>query len=72
MARGEEPPQPASSLPAVQLDLPLPVYVPETYVVDLNVRLALYQRMGRRVQLGPAQGCGEAPHEIFGFPLVHF
>ena len=41
-------------------------------VVAERVDAVLYQRMGRRVQLGPAQGCGETSHEIFGFPLVHF
>jgi transcription-repair coupling factor (superfamily II helicase) len=43
--RGEMPPPPTSSRPAVSMDLPLTAYLPEGYVPDLNMRLALYQRI---------------------------
>ena len=43
--RGEMPPPPTSSRPAVTMDLPLTAYLPEGYVPDLNMRLALYQRI---------------------------
>jgi transcription-repair coupling factor (superfamily II helicase) len=43
--RGEMPPPPTSSRPAVSMDLPLTAYLPDGYVPDLNMRLALYQRI---------------------------
>jgi transcription-repair coupling factor (superfamily II helicase) len=45
--RGETPPPPASARPAVVLDLPLTAYLPESYIPDLNLRLALYQRLSQ-------------------------
>jgi len=65
-SRGEEPPVPSSALPAVQLDLPLAAYVPESYVVDLNVRLALYQRMGQLVTPEEAATFAEEMEDRFG------
>lgn len=44
LARGEAPPPPKLQPPIV-IDLPLAAFIPESYVSDLNVRLALYQRM---------------------------
>jgi len=32
-------------LPPPTIDLPLPAYIPEEYVVDINIRLGLYQRL---------------------------
>ena len=43
--RGETPPPPTSSRPAVTLDLPLTAYLPTGYIPDLNLRLAVYQRL---------------------------
>jgi len=34
-----------SPLPPPTIDLPLPAYIPEDYVSDLNTRLSLYQRL---------------------------
>jgi transcription-repair coupling factor (superfamily II helicase) len=44
LARGEPPP-PTKLQPPIVVDLPLAAFIPESYVSDLNVRLALYQRM---------------------------
>jgi transcription-repair coupling factor (superfamily II helicase) len=44
LARGEPPPPPKLQPPIV-IDLPITAYIPESYIGDLNVRLALYQRM---------------------------
>jgi transcription-repair coupling factor (superfamily II helicase) len=44
LARGEPPP-PSRMQPAVQIDVPLTAFIPESYVGDLNLRLSLYQRM---------------------------
>jgi len=45
--RGEMPPPPTSSRPAVTLDLPLTAYLPTGYIPDLNLRLAVYQRLSQ-------------------------
>jgi transcription-repair coupling factor (superfamily II helicase) len=45
--RGEKPPAPATAQPALTMDLPLTAHIPEGYVDDLNLRLALYQRMAQ-------------------------
>jgi transcription-repair coupling factor (superfamily II helicase) len=47
IGRGEEPPVPSTSRPPVSLDLPLTAYLPEGYIPDLNLRLAVYQRLSR-------------------------
>jgi transcription-repair coupling factor (superfamily II helicase) len=44
LAHGEQPP-PSAMQPPLTIDLPLAAYIPESYVGDLNLRLALYQRM---------------------------
>jgi transcription-repair coupling factor (superfamily II helicase) len=45
LQRGAEAPLPATARPAVTLDLPLTAHIPHSYVPDLNLRLALYQRL---------------------------
>jgi transcription-repair coupling factor (superfamily II helicase) len=45
--RGEKPPTPSTALPPLAIDLPLVAHIPESYAPDLNLRLALYQRMTR-------------------------
>jgi len=44
LARGEPPPPPKLQPPII-IDLPIAAFIPESYIGDLNVRLALYQRM---------------------------
>ena len=44
LARGEPPP-PSWMQPPLVIDVPLPAFIPESYIGDLNLRLALYQRM---------------------------
>jgi transcription-repair coupling factor (superfamily II helicase) len=43
MMRGEPPPPPREV--GVTIDLPVSAHIPESYVPDLNLRLALYQRL---------------------------
>ena len=43
---GEAPPPPRAET-EVNIDLPLSAHLPESYVPDLNLRLALYQRMAQ-------------------------
>ncbi len=45
LQRGEKPPVPSTALPPLAIDLPLVAHIPESYAPDLNLRLALYQRM---------------------------
>ncbi|MPZ49581.1 MAG: transcription-repair coupling factor [Dehalococcoidia bacterium] len=47
MERGEAPPPPALAKPAVSLDLPITAYLPDVYIPDLNLRLAVYQRLSQ-------------------------
>ena len=47
LQRGEKPPVPSTALPPLAIDLPLVAHIPESYAPDLNLRLALYQRMTR-------------------------
>ncbi|HZQ38211.1 MAG TPA: transcription-repair coupling factor [Dehalococcoidia bacterium] len=68
VARGESPPAPSTSQTAVQLDLPLTAYIPESYVADLNVRLALYQRLGQVGSPDEAQAAYEECVDRFGPP----
>ncbi|HEY8173081.1 MAG TPA: transcription-repair coupling factor, partial [Dehalococcoidia bacterium] len=56
LARGEPPP-PSSMQPPLTIDLPLAAYIPESYVGDLNLRLALYQRMA-------AAEASDAPEDL--------
>jgi transcription-repair coupling factor (superfamily II helicase) len=43
--RRGEPPPPDRDLPAVTIDLPISAHLPPAYVPDINVRLAVYQRL---------------------------
>ena len=45
--RGETPPPPTLTNPAVALDLPITAYLPDAYIPDLNMRLAVYQRLAQ-------------------------
>ena len=45
LARGEPPPPSKHRSRRSSIDLPLAAYIPESYIGDLNLRLALYQRM---------------------------
>jgi transcription-repair coupling factor (superfamily II helicase) len=47
LQRGETPPPPISARPAVAIDLPLTAYLPNPYIPDLNLRLAVYQRLAQ-------------------------
>ena len=42
---GQPPPEPKTERPPVAIDLPFTAHLPAAYVGDLNLRLALYQRL---------------------------
>ncbi|MCL0053330.1 transcription-repair coupling factor, partial [Dehalococcoidales bacterium] len=50
-----------SPLPAPTIDLPLPAYIPEEYISDLNTRLSLYQRL---VKLDRVEQVDDLAHEL--------
>src|SRR5579875_1928957 len=66
--RGEEPPPPSTQLPPVQVDLPLAAFIPESYIDDLNARLALYQRMGAIATVEEAAALADELRDRFGPP----
>jgi transcription-repair coupling factor (superfamily II helicase) len=66
--RGEKPPPPSTQLPPVQVDLPLAAFIPESYIDDLNARLALYQRMGAIATVEEAAALAEELRDRFGPP----
>ena len=45
--RGEQPPPPTLTRPAVAIDLPLTAHLPDGFIPDLNLRLAVYQRLAQ-------------------------
>ncbi|MCK4388057.1 MAG: transcription-repair coupling factor, partial [Dehalococcoidia bacterium] len=51
----------SSRLPAPTIDLPLPAYIPEEYVADLDTRLSLYQNL---VKLEKVEQIEDLAHEF--------
>ena len=68
MRRGEAPPTPASARPAVSLDLPLTAYLPEGYIPDLNLRLAVYQRLSQAASEADVGAIEQELRDRFGEP----
>jgi transcription-repair coupling factor (superfamily II helicase) len=58
----------ASHLPPPTVDLPLPAYIPEDYVDDLNTRLMLYQRLVRVDKLEQIDVLAQEFTDRFGPP----
>jgi transcription-repair coupling factor (superfamily II helicase) len=66
LQRGETPPPPVSSRPAVTLDLPLTAYLPDGYIPDLNLRLAVYQRLSQAMEDAEASAIEQELRDRFG------
>ncbi len=66
LQRGETPPPPISSRPAVTLDLPLTAYLPDGYIPDLNLRLAVYQRLSQAQDDAEASAIEQELRDRFG------
>ncbi|HEU0075081.1 MAG TPA: transcription-repair coupling factor, partial [Dehalococcoidia bacterium] len=64
--RGETPPPPTSSRPAVTLDLPITAYLPTGYIPDLNLRLAVYQRLSQAASDAEAAAIENELRDRFG------
>jgi transcription-repair coupling factor (superfamily II helicase) len=66
LERGEKPPLPSTALPPLAIDLPLVAHIPESYAPDLNLRLALYQRMTRVQHPQEAEELTQEMRDRFG------
>jgi len=66
LQRGETPPEPTVGRPAMTLNLPLTAYLPEAYVPDLNLRLALYQRLSRAASNTEVDAIEQEMRDRFG------
>ena len=58
----------ASHLPPPTIDLPLPAYIPEDYVADLNTRLELYQKLVKVDKLEQIEPLAQEFSDRFGAP----
>ncbi|MFH0767936.1 MAG: transcription-repair coupling factor, partial [Chloroflexota bacterium] len=56
----------SSHLPAPTIDLPLPAYIPEEYVEDLNTRLGLYQKLARLDKVEQIEAISQEFTDRFG------
>jgi transcription-repair coupling factor (superfamily II helicase) len=63
-----EPPPPAEEAPPITIDLPLSAHLPSSYVPDLNVRLALYQRLSNASEPEQVVAIGQEMVDRFGEP----
>ena len=67
MREGEAPPPPREG-PEVTIELPLTAHLPQSYVPDLNQRLALYQRMSDTTDPRDIEAIGQELVDRFGQP----
>jgi transcription-repair coupling factor (superfamily II helicase) len=65
--RGETPP-PAVTQISVSVDLPVPARIPESYIADLNLRLAVYQRLAGLENPADADNLLQELDDRFGPP----
>ncbi|MGE3984014.1 MAG: transcription-repair coupling factor [Dehalococcoidia bacterium] len=66
MQRGETPPPPVSMRPGITLDLPLTAYLPDAYIPDLNLRLAVYQRLAQASEEAEVAAIEQELRDRFG------
>ncbi|HLB26050.1 MAG TPA: TRCF domain-containing protein, partial [Dehalococcoidia bacterium] len=67
MMKGETPPPPREG-PEVSIELPLSAHLPQSYVPDLNQRLALYQRMSDARERQEVESIRQELVDRFGEP----
>lgn len=56
----------ASHLPPPTIELPLPAYIPEDYVSDLEIRVALYQKLTKVNKVEQVEGLAQEFADRFG------
>jgi transcription-repair coupling factor (superfamily II helicase) len=66
LQQGEAPPPPPP--PPVTIDLPLTAHIPEPYIPDLNLRLAMYQRLAQAPSLPAIDEIAAELADRFGPP----
>ncbi len=66
LMRGETPPE--QEPPDVSIDIPLTAYLPPSYIPDLNLRLALYQRLSAAQDPEAVSAIGQEIQDRFGPP----
>jgi transcription-repair coupling factor (superfamily II helicase) len=59
-----------SPLPPPAIDLPLPAYIPEEYVADLNTRLSLYQALVKLDKVEQVEVLAQEFSDRFGTPPI--
>ena len=52
--------------PTTSIDIPIPAYIPQEYVPEMDLRLALYQRLARVTDLREVDDVGEELRDRFG------
>ena len=57
-----------SRLPPTSIDLPLPAYIPEDYVEDLNTRISLYQKLAKLQKTEGIEALSKEFSDRFGTP----
>jgi transcription-repair coupling factor (superfamily II helicase) len=62
------PPPPPRAGPEVVIDLPLSAHLPDSYVPDLNLRLALYQRMAQMESVEQVEELAQELRDRFQAP----
>ncbi|MBI2851890.1 MAG: transcription-repair coupling factor [Chloroflexi bacterium] len=55
-------------LPPPTIDLPFPAFIPEGYVTELEVRIALYQRLGKIEKAEQVESLARELKDRFGMP----
>jgi transcription-repair coupling factor (superfamily II helicase) len=64
--RGETPPPPVSMRPGLTIDLPLTAYLPDAFIPDLNLRLAVYQRLAQAADEAEVAAIEQELRDRFG------
>jgi transcription-repair coupling factor (superfamily II helicase) len=68
LREGRPAPVPKTQQPPITIDLPVTAHLPASYVADINVRLALYQRMAAIETLDQAEALAAELRDRFGPP----
>jgi transcription-repair coupling factor (superfamily II helicase) len=65
---GEPPPEPKTERPPIAIDLPFTAHLPTAYIGDLNLRLALYQRLAAVETTDAVEDLSQEMRDRFGPP----
>lgn len=68
LREGIPPPEPRTERPSISINLPFTAHLPTTYVADLNLRLATYQRLAAVETVEDADGVAQELRDRFGPP----